>query len=149
MVDNINRLLGIGHAEVIEHDTIHTTVIQYLLQLIERANLDFDLQVQALLIEILMAAIDSVCDTTGKIYVIILEQNHIKQTDTVIAATTNLYGLLLEHTHTRCGFTGIKHTGVGTLQTLNILISHGGNTTHALHDVQHQTLGLKQRTDFS
>ena len=119
-------------------------MVEHLLQLIERTNLDFNLQVQAFLFEILVATIDSVGDTTCEINMIVLEQNHIEESDTVIATTTNLHGLLFEHTHTGCGFAGIEHTGVGTLQTLHILIGHGSNATHALHDIQHQALGLQQ-----
>ena len=34
---------------------------------------------------------------------------------------------------------------MGPLKALLIAMGHGGNTTHSLHDVEHQALGLQQR----
>ena len=91
-----------------------------------------------------MTTVDGIHDASGKVDMIILQQDHIKQTDTMVTATTDLHSLLFEHTHTGGGLAGIKHTGMGTLQTLYISVGHGGNATHALHDIQHQTLRLQQ-----
>ena len=43
--DDIHRLLGIRHREIVKHDTVYTTVLQHLVELIEAANLDFNLQI--------------------------------------------------------------------------------------------------------
>ena len=59
MIDNIYSLLGVGHTEVVEHDAVYASVIQYLLKFIKRAHLDLDLKVQSLLVEILVATVDS------------------------------------------------------------------------------------------
>ena len=96
-----------------------------------------------------MAAVNSIDDAAGKIDVVVLEQNHIEESDAVVTATTNLHGLLLQHAQAWCGLAGVQHTGLGTLQQLHILVGHGGNTTHTLHDIQHQSLGLEQRTNLT
>ncbi len=96
-----------------------------------------------------MAAIDGIGDATGKVHMVILQQNHVEESDTMVTTTTYLHGLLLEHTHTWSRLTGVQHTGLRALQALHVLISHRGNTTHALHDVQHQALSLKQRADLT
>ena len=43
MIYNIYSFLGIGHTEVVEHNTIDASVIQNLLQLVERAYLNLNL----------------------------------------------------------------------------------------------------------
>ena len=48
------------------------------------------------------------------------------------------------HTTLAMGEMFFEHTGMGSLQSLHILIRHRSDTTHALHDVQHQTLCLQQ-----
>ena len=91
-----------------------------------------------------MAAVDSIDDASCEVDMVVLEQDHVEETDTVVAAPANLDSLLLEHTHARSGLTRIQHTRPGTFQSLYILVCHGGNATHALHDVQHETFRLEQ-----
>ena len=67
----------------------------------------------------------------------------------MVTAAANLHGLLLEHTHARRSLAGIEHSGTRSLQPFHILTGHGGDTAHALHDVQHQTLRLQQRTHLA
>ena len=124
-------------------------MIQHLLQLIKRAYLYLNLQVETLLFQISVATLDGIHNTPGKVHVIILQQNHIKESDTMVTTTTNLHGLLLQHTHTRRCLTGIQHTCLRTLQALHVLIRHRGDTTHTLHNVQHQSLRLQQRAHLT
>ena len=67
----------------------------------------------------------------------------------MVHTTTNLNSLLLYHSQTRSSLAGIKDMTVCTCHTLHIFVGHSSNTTHSLHDIQHQTLGLKQRTNLS
>ena len=67
----------------------------------------------------------------------------------MVTSSTNLDGLFLQHAHAWCRLTGVQDACLSTLQMLNILIGHGSDTTHALHDVQHQTFSLKQRTHLA
>ena len=143
--DDIHRLLRIGHTEVVEHDAIHATVVEHLLQLIERAHLNLDLQVEALLLQVFVAAVDGIGDAASEIHVVVLQQDHVKKTDTVVASASDLHGLLLEHAHAGRRLAGVEHTCLRTLQPLYILVCHRGDTAHALHDVQHQALRLQQR----
>lgn len=43
------------------------------------------------------------------------------------------------------GLAGVEHTGIRAFQAFGILVRHGGNAAHALHDVQHQAFRLQQR----
>ena len=85
----------------------------------------------------------------GKVHMIVLQQDHVEQTNTMVHTATDLHGFLLQHTHARSGLAGVEDAGLGTLQTGHILAGHGGDTAHALHDVQHQTLCLQQTLDLS
>ena len=124
-------------------------MLQYLVKFIETANLDFNLQVEALLLQISMATVDSIVDATGEIDMVIFQENHIKKTNAMVHTTTNLYSLLLQHAKTWSCLTGIKDMSLCTLKTLYILSSHGSNATHTLHDIEHQTLCLEQRTGLT
>ena len=149
VVDDVDSLLRIGHGEVVEHDTVNAAVVEHLLQFVERAHLDLNLQVETLFLQVLMAAVDGVDNAAGKVDVVVLQQNHVEETDTMVAAAANLHGLLLEHAHARSGLAGVEHAGARSLQSLHVLIGHGGNAAHALHDVQHQALSLKQRAHLA
>ena len=124
-------------------------MLQYLVELIEAANLDFNLQIETLLLEISVATVDGVIDTASEIDVIVLEENHIEETDTMVHTTTNLHCLLLQHTETWSSLTGVEDVSLGTFKALYILSGHGSNTAHTLHDVEHETLSLKQRTGLA
>ena len=84
-----------------------------------------------------------------KVHMIVFQQNHVEQTDTVIASSTYLYSHFLHNTHTRSSFTGIKDTSFGTFQLFHIFMGHSSNAAHTLHDVQHQALCLKQGLNFT
>ena len=120
-------------------------MLQHLIQFIERTHLNLNLQLQTLLVQILVATVDGIHDTTGEVHVVVLQQDHVEESDAMVTTTADLHGLLLQHTHARGGLTGIQHTSASTLQPLHILIRHRGNAAHALHDVQHQALRLQQR----
>jgi len=51
---------------------------------------------------------------------------------------------LFEDAHARSSLTSVEHAGVRTLEAFLILVGHGGNAAHALHDVQHQALRLEE-----
>ena len=76
---------------------------------------------------------------------VVLEQDHIEKSDTMVHSATYLHSFLFEHTHTWGSLAGIEHASLQAFQLSHILGSDSGNTTHALHDIQHSTLGLEQR----
>ena len=63
----------------------------------------------------------------------------------MVYATANLHRLFFEHTHARCRFTRVQHTGLRSLQLFHVFTRHGSNTAHPLHHVQHQAFRLQQR----
>ena len=62
----------------------------------------------------------------------------------MVHTASDFHGRLFQHTHARGRLTRVQHTGIRPLQPLHILVRHGSNATHTLHDVQHQTLRLQQ-----
>ena len=73
---------------------------------------------------------------------IVLEQNHVKQADAVVAATSDLDSFLLENAHAGSGLACVEHSGLKALEALGIAGGGCGHAAHALHDVEHQALGL-------
>ena len=93
-----------------------------------------------------MTTVDGVGNSPGKINMVVFQQNHIKKTDAMVHAPTQLYSLLLQHTHTRCSLAGVENMTAGAGDAFHIFMCHGSDTAHALHDVEHQTLSLQERT---
>ena len=119
-------------------------MVEHLPEFVERAYLNLDFERQSLLVQVLVATLDGIDDAPCEVNMVVLEQNHVEEADTVVAAPANLDRLFFEHTHTRRGLTGIQHTSLGTLETLHIPVRHGSNATHALHDVEHEAFRLEQ-----
>ena len=142
--DDIHRLLGIRHREIVEHDTVYTTVLQNLVEFLEAAHLDFNLQVEPLLLEVSMATVDSIVDTTSEVDMVVLEQDHIEETDAMVHTATDLHSLLLQHSETWSSLAGVQDMSLGTLKALHVLSGHGSDTAHTLHDVEHQALCLEE-----
>ena len=66
---------------------------------------------------------------------VILEQNHIEETYTMILATANLYSHLVQHAHTGSGLAGVEDLGVQTLEAIDIDSRLGCHAAHSLHNV--------------
>ena len=124
-------------------------MVKHLLQLIERAHFNLNLQIEMLFLQISVTTVNSVHNATSKVNMIVFQENHIEQTDSMIAASPYLHGLLLQHAHAWCSLASVQHPSSSTFQTLHVSVGHGGNATHTLHDVQHETLGLEQRANPS
>ena len=74
---------------------------------------------------------------------VLVQKNYIEQSEAVVTTTTNFNSLLLEHTKTRSSFTGIENASMSAFQQFDITSCTRGNTTHTLHNIKHQTLGLQ------
>ena len=70
-------------------------MVEYLLQLVEVAHLDLNLQVLAVVLAPLPGILDGWHDAARKINMVVLQQNHVKQADAVVAAATDFDSLLL------------------------------------------------------
>ena len=143
MGDEVDGCLGVGDAEVVEHDAVHAAVAEHLPELVEVSHFDFYLQVEVVFLEIGVAAVDGFVDASGKVDVVVLEQNHVEESDAMVASAANLDGLLLEHAQAGGGLAGVEHAGVGAFETLDVAVGGGGDAAHALHDVEHEALGLE------
>ena len=104
---HIHSLLCHFRREVIKHDTVYATKIKHLLQFIEVTYFNLYLEVFTFFLAIFFSTIDSLVDASGKIHMIVFQQNHVEQSDAMIYTTANLYSHLLKDTHTGSSLTGI------------------------------------------
>ena len=98
-----------------------------------------------MVLAILLGTTDGIVHTTAEVDVVVLQQNHVEQSDTMVRAATNLHSLFLEHAHTWRRLSGVEHAclGAGIDQGLLVFVSHSGNARHALQDVEHEALCLQ------
>ena len=120
-------------------------MVQHLLQLVQVAHLDLYLQALAVVLAPLARLVDRGHDTASKVHMVVLEQNHVKQADAVVAPAADLHSLLFQHAHARSRLACVQHARLQALKALGIASRGGRHTAHALHDVEHQALGLQQR----
>ena len=80
---------------------------------------------------------------------VVLQQNHVEEADAVVLSPSYLDSHLLEDAHAGGCLASVEHAGMRTLEALLILMGHGGDAAHALHDVQHQAFRLEKRLYFS
>ena len=74
---------------------------------------------------------------------VVLQQNHVKQTYTVIHASAESYSFLLQITQSRSGLACIQHMAAGIGNQALIAMCRGCNTGHTLHHVEHRTFYLQ------
>lgn len=96
-----------------------------------------------------MATVKCCVDAAGKVYVVVFQQNHVEQSDTMVHATADADCLFLHHAHAGGRFSCVKYPGVRAFQPLYVFVCHCSDAAHALHDVQHQAFGLQEAAYFS
>ena len=129
----LDGLLRIFGREVVEHDAV-ATLGKSFLQFLPIAHLTLYLEILVMILAVLLGTADGVVDASAEVDVIVLKENHVEETNAVVHAATNLHSLLLEHTHTRGGLTGVEHAGLGACidERLLIFVGHRGDAAHAL-----------------
>ena len=142
---NLHGLLSVFGREVVEHDAV-ATLLQCLVQFLEIADFALYLQVLALVLAVLLGTGDGIVDAAAEVDVVVLEENHVEESDAVVHAAAYAHGLLLQHAHAGSGLAGVEDTGAcaGIDEGLLIAVGHGGYAGHALQYVEHQALGLQQ-----
>ena len=92
-----------------------------------------------------MATCNGRFNTAGEVYMVVFQQNHIEQPDTMIDAATNFNRFFFDHAQARSCLTRIQYACFRSFQCFDIFACRGCNTTHALHDIEHQAFRLQQR----
>ena len=113
---------------------------------VETTGFHLYLEILAILAAIIACAVYGLLDAAGKVNVIVLYQNHIVETHTVVGAAAGGHSLLFQYAHTRRCFARVEHTRLRALQLLLIACRKGGYAAHTLHNVEHGTFGGEQRT---
>lgn len=148
-VDQLDSLTSLCGCEIVEHDAIDTTDCENLIQLIEVAHLDLNAKILAFLLEILVDAGDGLIDAAREVNVVILEENHVEETDTVIAAAADLDCHLVEKAHARGRLASVDNLGMETLELGDVTRGGCGDAAHVLHDVEDEPLGEEERLGAS
>ena len=83
-------------------------------------------------------------DAACKVYVVVLQQNHVEQSHAVILTAADLDGHLVQYAHARGGFARVENFGMQVFDLVGIDGCLGRHAAHALHDVQQDAFGLQQ-----
>ena len=102
-----------------------------------------------LALRIFAHAFDCGTDAAGEVDVVVLQQDHVEESHAVVLAAAQLHGHFVQHAHPGRGLARVEDLGVETLQPLDVNGRLGRHAAHALHDVQQDALGLKQRAQAS
>ncbi len=94
----------------------------------------------------MLGSLDGGGDAAGKVDVIVFDEHHVEEADAMVGTAADFHGLLLEQTHAGGSLAGIEYLGLETVKALLVAGGGGGDTAHALHDIEHGALGLEQRT---
>ena len=78
---------------------------------------------------------------------VVLYQNHVEEADAVVGASADSDSLFLEHAQARGCLTGVEDLAGQAGKAFLIAGGDSGYAAHALHDVEHQALGLQQRAN--
>ena len=116
-------------------------MVEHALQLVERAHLDLYTQVLILCFQVVARAVDGCLDAAGKVDVVVLEHHHVVEADAVVGAAAAMHGILLEQTHVWGRLACVKQLGVKALEHLHHAVGLGGDTRHALHEIEGSALG--------
>ena len=80
---------------------------------------------------------------------VVLQEDHVEKTDTVVHTASEYYSLFLQIAQTRRRLTGVEHVATGVLDEGLILMRGGRYAGHALHDIEHRTLDLQETQLFT
>ncbi len=130
--------------EVVEHDTVGNVGGKRLVDLLLVAHLDLDTEIFFMLTAVVLGTRERCGDAAGKIDMVVFEQNHIEQADTVVHAAANLDRLFLQIAEPRRGLARIEDMATRVFDTTLVAMGGGGNARHALHDVEHGALNLQK-----
>ena len=94
--DKCHRLLSALGSEVVQHDTVGNVGRQRFAYLVFVARLYLDTQVFAFLAAVVAGTGEGIGDTSGKVHMVVLQENHVEEPDTMVHAAANLHRLLLQ-----------------------------------------------------
>ena len=130
--------------EIVEHDAVHASCGEHFVDVFERTHFAFDRNVLAFCLEIGFGSFDGRADAACKVYVVVLQQNHVEQSHAVILTAADLDGHLVQYAHARGGFARVENFGMQVFDLVGIDGCLGRHAAHALHDVQQDAFGLQQ-----
>ena len=82
--------------EIVEHDAVHASCGEHFVDVFERTHFAFDRNVLAFCLEIGFGSFDGRADAACKVYVVVLQQNHVEQSHAVILTAADLDGHLVQ-----------------------------------------------------
>ena len=142
--NNIDRFFSLCGREVIEHDTVGDVGREGFVDLIEVTHLDFYFQRFAFLLTIITSTCKCIRDSSGEVHMVVLEQNHVEQADSMVHASAERDRFLLQIAQSGRRLACIEHMATGVLDEALVLMRRSRYAGHTLHDIEHRTLYLQQ-----
>ena len=142
--DGLYRLCGVLGRIVVEHDPVGYTCAECFCEL--GIVTHFDLNPEVLAFGLAVVACTGQCGgyASGKIHMVILEQDHVEQPYAVVHASAECHSFFLEVSQSRCRLACIQHVALCVGYQALVAVCGGGYAGHTLHDVQHRALNLQQ-----
>src|SRR5690606_14351732 len=123
---------------VVEHDYIDASGFYGLFCLLDTAHLNLYLQLLSGGADIIFCEKDRLADPAGKLYMVILEHDHVEQPQPMVLSPTDPYGPFFRKAKVRRGLAGVYNGDSGVGDFLHKATCGSCNAAHALHAVQHK-----------
>ena len=136
VVDALDGGAESSGVEVIQHDAMDAAVVEDLVELIEVAHFDFDSEVLVVLTEVAVGAVDGCGDAASEVDMIVLEHDHVVETDAVVGASAAFDGVFLKETHVGRSLAGVEEPSVEAVEHIDEAVCLGSDTAEALHEVE-------------
>ena len=134
---------GFAHvreAHVVEENDIHSLHAEKTFHLLERIGLEFDANAGVGCAGGRDHFLEGVSGKSGS-EVIILHHEHIMEADSVVTRATGRDGFFFQHAQAWSGFAGIEYDGISSASGFDKSMSHGGDATESLDEIQGGALG--------
>ncbi len=149
LADKGDRPARALHTEIVQHDTVGYARCQRLAYLVLAACLNLDTQVFVLRLAVSACAGERRRDAACKVHMIVLEQYHVEQPDTVVHSAADAHCFFLQIAQPRRGFARVKHMAARAVKEALVAVRRRGDARHTLHDIQHGALYLQERQFFA
>ena len=135
-----NGFAHVGEAHVVEENDIDSLHGEKTFHLLERIGLEFDADTGIRCAGGRDHFLEGVSGKSGS-EVIILHHEHIVEADSVVTRATRHDGLFFQEAQAWRGFAGVEYDGICSTNGFDKSMSHGGDATESLDEIQGGALG--------
>ena len=125
---------------VVEKDGVDAAIHGFL-QVVERADLDFDPKEVA---DALLCSGDRLPDAAGEGDVVVLDEAPVVEAKSMIASSTDEHGIFVEETKTRRGLSCIHDLSARPFDGIRVTLCHSCDSGHPLDQVERDALAHQE-----